>query len=146
VVAKTTSAGVIVTDGRRLLLGHATRSPRWDIPKGGVEPGESFAAAACRELHEETGLTAPEGALVPLGVFPYLRNKDLMLFTWIVPELPDPRDCHCSMFFGTANGPRFPEFDRFGLFTIEEALTRVGKNLARLLAAISLETLCEASN
>ena len=61
--AKTTSCGVIVTDGTRLLLGHATRSPRWDIPKGGVEPGESFAAAAYRELHEETGLTAPENAL-----------------------------------------------------------------------------------
>ena len=40
--AKTTSCGVIVTDGERLLLGHASRSPRWDIPKGGVEPGENF--------------------------------------------------------------------------------------------------------
>lgn len=144
--AKTTSCGVIVTDGTRLLLGHATRSPRWDIPKGGVEPGESFAAAAYRELHEETGLTAPENALVPLGVFPYLRNKDLMLFSWVVPALPDPRDCHCSMFFGTANGPRYPEFDRFGLFTIEESLTRVGKNLARLLSEISLSALSEASS
>jgi 8-oxo-dGTP pyrophosphatase MutT (NUDIX family) len=51
-----TSCGVIVTDGRRLLLGHATNSPRWDIPKGIAEPGESFVAAAVRELEEETGL------------------------------------------------------------------------------------------
>src|ERR1700682_2063842 len=88
--AKTTSCGVIVTDGERLLLGHATRSPRWDIPKGGAEPGESLAAAACRELLEETGLAAPEAALIPLGVKAYLRNKDLALFAWVVPALPDP--------------------------------------------------------
>ena len=80
--AKTTSCGVIVTDGERLLLGHATRSPRWDIPKGEAEPGESFAAAARRELFEETGLDAPEAELKPLGVFAYRRGKDLALYAW----------------------------------------------------------------
>ena len=56
-----TSCGVIVSDGERILLGHAARSPRWDIPKGVAEPGEDFAEAAARELREETGL---------VGVFP----------------------------------------------------------------------------
>ena len=138
---KTVSAGVIVTDGRRLLLGHATRSPRWDIPKGGVGAGEGLTAAACRELLEETGLAAPEQALTEIGVFPYLRNKDLALFAWVVPELPDPHTLACSEYFVLPNGTRLPEFDRFGLFTMDEALTRVGKSLARLLAAISLSAL-----
>src|SRR5580658_3854055 len=119
---KTTSAGVIVTDGQRLLLGHATRSPRWDIPKGGVEPGEDFAAAASRELLEETGLAVPEAALVPLGVFPYLRNKDLALFAWRVALLPDPKTLACSEFFTLPDGSRLPEFDRFGLFALDDAL------------------------
>lgn len=138
---KTTSCGVIVTDGRRLLLGHASRSPRWDIPKGGVEPGESLAAAARRELREETGLVAPEAALIPLGVKPYLRNKDLALFAWVVGELPASTMLVCSEYFVLPNGSRLPEFDRFGLFTPEEAFALVGKNLARLLAEISLAAL-----
>jgi 8-oxo-dGTP pyrophosphatase MutT (NUDIX family) len=138
---KTITSGVIVTDGQRILLGHASRSPRWDIPKGGVEPGETLAAAASRELREETGLEVPAEVLVPLGVKPYLRNKDLALFVWIVATLPDPKTLVCSEFFTLPNGTRLPEFDRFGLFTIDEALTRVGKNLARLLSEISLAAL-----
>jgi 8-oxo-dGTP pyrophosphatase MutT (NUDIX family) len=138
---KTTSCGVIVTDGQRLLLGHATRSPRWDIPKGGVEPGETLAEAACRELLEETGLAVPEAELHPLGTFPYLRNKELALFVWRVTALPDPKGLVCSEYFTLPNGARLPEFDRFGHFKLDEAQARVGKNLARLLADISLSAL-----
>jgi len=142
---KAISCGVIVTDGERLVLGHVTRSPRWDIPKGGLEPGETLAEAACRELLEETGLAAPLAALAPLGVKAYLRDKDLALFAWAVPALPDPKTLVCSEYFALADGTKLPEFDRFGLFTRDEALTRVGRNLARLLAGISLAALCEAS-
>jgi putative (di)nucleoside polyphosphate hydrolase len=138
VKAKTISCGVIVTDRKRLVLGHTTRSPRWDIPKGGVEPGETLEQTARRELFEESGLEAPEGALTPLGTFRYLRDKDLALFAWVVTELPDPASLVCSEYFVAREGTRLPEFDRFGLFMLDEALTRVGKNLARLLAEISL--------
>src|SRR5580765_461975 len=142
--AKTTSCGVIVTDGERLLLGHATRSPRWDIPKGEAEPGEDFAAAARRELLEETGLDVPAAELVPVGVFAYRRGKDLALFGWAPPHLPDPATLTCTSQFSW-NGRMWPEFDRFGLFTLDEALARVGKSLGALLAGISHGLLCDAS-
>ena len=138
---KTISCGVIVTDGERLLLGHASRSPRWDIPKGGSQPDESLAETAARELKEETGLAMPPSALTPLGVKEYLRNKDLALFAWVLPVLPDPQTLVCSEFFELPGGARLPEFDKFGLFTIEEAMSLVGKNLARLLSEISLAAL-----
>jgi 8-oxo-dGTP pyrophosphatase MutT (NUDIX family) len=145
VTAPGTSCGVIVGDGERILLGHATRSPRWDIPKGGAEPGEDFAAAAARELREETGLLAPAGELTALGTHRYLRGKDLALFRWAPPIMPDPQSLVCSSTFTLPNGATLPEFDRFGLFAWDEALARVGKNMARVLAAIGLDALKGAS-
>ena len=60
----------------------------------------------------------------------------------VQPALPDPRTLRCSELI---EGTQLPEFDRFGLFTIDGAIERVGKNLARLLAEISLSALSEAS-
>ena len=139
--ARLTSCGVIVTDGQRMLLGHATRSPRWDIPKGVAENGEEFTDAAARELREETGLIAAADELVALGVHPYLRGKDLALFAWLPQQLPDPGSLVCTSQFALPNGTLLPEFDRFGLFSWDEALSRVGKNMARVLASVPREPL-----
>ena len=136
-----TSCGVIVTDRQRILLGHATRSPRWDIPKGVAELDEGFPATAAREVFEETGLTVALDELSELGVYPYLRGKDLALFAWVLPQLPDPQSLSCSTKFALTNGTLLPEFDRFGAFPWDEALQRVGKNLARVLRSISLDAL-----
>jgi 8-oxo-dGTP pyrophosphatase MutT (NUDIX family) len=132
-MAKHTSCGVIITDGSRILLGHATRSPRWDIPKGLAEPGEPFAAAAIRELAEETGLVVTESLLHPLGVHRYLPDKDLALFVWYPAEMPALDALTCCSTFALPGGDIVPEFDRFGVFGWDEALGRMGKNLARVL-------------
>ena len=52
-------ATVICEQDRHILL---VRKPRhhWSLPGGKVEPGETRAAAAVRELQEETGLNAEE--------------------------------------------------------------------------------------
>jgi len=129
------SCGVLVTDGDRLLLGHATRSPRWDIPKGLAEPGEPSSSAAARELAEETGLIVAPGALVDFGRHRYLPGKDLALFAWRPDAMPDPADLVCRSTFAVGASV-LPEFDRFGLFAWDDALARVGKNLARVLAEV----------
>lgn len=130
------SCGVIVTDSQRVLLGHATRSPRWDIPKGLAEAGEALPIAAARELEEETGLVVPPDRLAACGIHRYLPGKDLALFVWRPAAVPDIAGLCCRSVFTSARGAVLPEFDRFGLFTWADALTRVGRNMARVLTNV----------
>lgn len=65
-------AGALVRDDTgRLLLVRRGRPPSeglWSLPGGRLEPGESAAAAAAREVREETGLTVDVGALLITAV------------------------------------------------------------------------------
>lgn len=59
------SGGVVLHDGRVLLVRKKER-PEVRLPKGHIEPGESRAAAARREVAEETGYAHLE-VLADLG-------------------------------------------------------------------------------
>jgi hypothetical protein len=59
--------------------------------------------------------------------------------------MPDPKKLVCTSHF-PLGGRMVPEFDRFGLFSRDDAVSRVGKDMARLLGGISLEALCGASD
>jgi 8-oxo-dGTP pyrophosphatase MutT (NUDIX family) len=47
---------VVHHDGRFLLVHERKHGQLWYLPAGRVEPGETLAAAACREALEETGV------------------------------------------------------------------------------------------
>jgi 8-oxo-dGTP pyrophosphatase MutT (NUDIX family) len=68
------SAGVVLiaktVDGPRALL-IRVRKQGFEIPKGHVEPGETTAQAAIRELREETGLESELDLGAELGVVEY---------------------------------------------------------------------------
>jgi 8-oxo-dGTP pyrophosphatase MutT (NUDIX family) len=49
------AGGVVLRDGR-LAVVHRPRYDDWTLPKGKLDPDESFEGAALREVEEETGL------------------------------------------------------------------------------------------
>ena len=133
---RVTSCGVIVRDAAGLvLLGQATGSARWDIPKGIADAGEAFDAAAARELLEETGLKADPASLRPLGVHRYLPAKDLALFGWDAGPI-DVASLRCTSLFRARDGRMVPELARFALLEWDAALGRVGKNMRRVLEGV----------
>ena len=68
---------------------HAIGRYTWEVPAGGLKPGEAVAAAARRECQEEVGLVAER--LEPLGSF-----------------FPTPGYCNEEMHFFRAAGLREP--------------------------------------
>ncbi|MCA3559398.1 MAG: NUDIX hydrolase [Aestuariivirga sp.] len=67
--------------GGKVLLVERAKPPRglWAFPGGHVEPGETLAEAAARELREETGMSASFRGL--LGLYDVIRRDDSGLLT-----------------------------------------------------------------
>jgi 8-oxo-dGTP diphosphatase len=51
------AGGVVVRDDGRVAVIHRPRYDDWSLPKGKLDPGESFEDGALREVLEETGVT-----------------------------------------------------------------------------------------
>jgi 8-oxo-dGTP pyrophosphatase MutT (NUDIX family) len=72
-VEQQTSAGGVVfrrtPSGVEVALISTGEKPRWQLPKGLVDPGESAEQTAVRECREETGLDAK--LIAPLDVIEY---------------------------------------------------------------------------
>ncbi|WP_333781792.1 NUDIX domain-containing protein [Exiguobacterium sp. MMG028] len=62
----TVGCGVIIERENQILLQHRKDHDVWGIPGGVMEPGETFEAAAQREVFEETGLTVNQISLFGL--------------------------------------------------------------------------------
>lgn len=85
------SAVLVTDDAGRILLVRKRGTSRFMQPGGKLEPGESFAAAAAREMGEELGLTVPASGLEDLGHWygPAANEEDTFidagLFGWSLP-------------------------------------------------------------
>jgi len=99
----------------------------WFVPKGEIEPGEEMLAAAQREFAEETGAT-PSGPFEPLGSVKQKSGK--VVTVWAFRGDCDPKQIRSKTFeleWPPRSGKRkeFPEIDRAGFFSIEQARIRI---------------------
>jgi predicted NUDIX family NTP pyrophosphohydrolase len=111
----------------------------WSVPKGEYGEGEDALDVARRELEEETGLSA-EGPFVPLT--PVRQRGGKVVSAWGVEGELDP-DALRSNTFTMEWPPRsgrlreFPEVDRAGWFTLEEARVKLNGAQVPLLEELA---------
>lgn len=74
------AGGLVVRDGRIAIV-HRPRWDDWSLPKGHVDPGESFEQAALREVEEEAGLRCALGDELPSDTYTD-NNGRLKLVRW----------------------------------------------------------------
>ena len=111
----------------------------WTIPKGLVDEGEELLAAACREFEEETGLP-PRGPFLPLGSVKQKAGKVVHAWAWRGDCDPAIAKSNMARLKTAAGFRTFPEIDRYGWFTADEARGKLNPAQAefvdRLLALL----------
>lgn len=143
---KTLSCGIIMESPEGVLLGHATNTKRWDIPKGRQELNETALETAIRELEEETGITLEPhwvSACVDLGKHEYIREKDLHLFYLSVPHAFPLDRLRCRTFV-ERNGGTYLEMDQYAWIPYGQLNDYAGRSLVYLFQ--KLRPQMQASN
>jgi 8-oxo-dGTP diphosphatase len=124
-------AGVVCLKGDEVLLirrGQPPRQGEWSIPGGRMELGETAAAAALRELMEETGVTAEILGLIDVvDHFSEVRQAVLIDYAarWVSGEPVAGDDAAEAMFVPVAEALRRVEWDETRRI-IGEAVDRFG--------------------
>ena len=110
----------------------------WSIPKGECAEGEDFLLAARREFEEETGVSV-DGAFHAL---PAVRQKaGKAVHAWALERdvaLEGLASNNFSMEWPPRSGRMqvFPEVDRYGWFTLDQARAKINEGQRALLDAL----------
>jgi 8-oxo-dGTP diphosphatase len=78
------AGGVVVADDGQVLLVHRPRYDDWTLPKGKLDRGETFEAAALREVREETGLRCTLGREVATTEYRDSKDRPKVVRYWLM--------------------------------------------------------------
>ena len=138
------SCGILIkNEFDELLMGHVTGNSFFDIPKGGLDEGESYLACALRECEEETSIKLNESQLKDLGLHKYNKEKNLYLFEVNVKKDEIKLEslvCH-SMFEHRYTKKMVPEVDGFSWVNVNDVDQFCAKSMAALLKKLYVENM-----
>ena len=77
------AGGVVVRDGTVAVV-HRPRYDDWSLPKGKLDPGESWEQAALREVEEEIGLRCRLGAELSPVEYTDRKGRTKMVRYWLM--------------------------------------------------------------
>ncbi len=118
------SAGGLIwrhsAEGKRLAVIHRPKHDDWTLPKGKLEPGESWSQAALREAFEETGCQVVIEKFA--GCICYMTNKTpKVVLYWNMKSV------------GAEQFRANNEVDQLQWLTVEEAIVRLSYQSEREL-------------
>ena len=113
----------------------------WSIPKGVVDPGEDYLAAAKREFEEETSIP-PSEPFIGLGEVRQKSGK--RIFVWAFQRsgaTPGVKSNLFTLEWPPHSGLRktFPEVDKGEFFSLPDALQKINRSQAEFLVRLETE-------
>jgi 8-oxo-dGTP diphosphatase len=77
------AGGVVRRDGRIAVV-HRPRYDDWSLPKGKLDPGETWEEAALREVREETGLECSLGEELSSTRYHDRKGRSKLVRYWLM--------------------------------------------------------------
>lgn len=125
--------------GVKVAVIHRPRYDDWSFPKGKLEPGESFAEGALREVAEETGLVGELGEVLPESRYLDHRGRPKVVRWWLLEvAVPEGDDAGEGSALGVVPND---EVDALRWLPPREAAVLVSYEHDRLLAERTAELL-----
>ena len=132
------AASIAVFRGDRVLIAERGNGPRkgtWSLPGGKIEPGETAAAAALREVKEETGLDVDLAGLLDVHDVIMHDDSGALRVHFVL-----------AVYYGRArtgepvaatdiSDARFVTLDELASYTMTDGAARLIREAARRLAA-----------
>ena len=129
------SCGIVIKSNDFFLLGHITQDPSyifnpkdrsWTIPKGMMNPNETYKDTAIRETLEETGFDLSKETLTELSPTKKHNGKIIIPFLYDIKGKLTYTQPICNSLIINPYKPSvegLPELDMFAWFTKQQAIS-----------------------